>query len=91
MNNLMRKGSENYNFIICFIECGGNISKMEKHGYSYKQVKSKLSELGNYIEHNKRKNFLKEYLDILVQEDILLPSIAEVILKKHKEVMDDVI
>jgi len=34
---------------------------------------------------------LKEYLDILVQEDILLPSIAEVILKKHKEVMDDVI
>ncbi len=80
--------SEAQNFMIDFLLSEGNISKMCKKGYSYSKVKKKLQYINEQIGKVKNsQDSLKEYLDILVSEDILFPEIARLIYKKHKEML----
>ncbi|ANU71953.1 DUF2089 family protein [Enterococcus faecalis] len=80
--------SEDQNFMIDFLLSEGNISKMCKKGYSYSKVKKKLQYINEQIGKVKNsQDSLKEYLDILVSEDILFPEIARLIYKKHKEML----
>lgn len=80
--------SEDQNFMIDFLLSEGNISKMYKKGYSYSKVKKKLQYINEQIGKVKNsQDSLKEYLDILVSEDILFPEIARLIYKKHKEML----
>lgn len=80
--------SEDQNFMIDFLLSEGNISKMCKNGYSYSKVKKKLQYINEKIGKARySQDSLKEYLDILVSEDILFPEIAKLIYKKHKEML----
>lgn len=80
--------SEDQNFLIDFLLFEGNISKMCKKGYSYSKVKKKLQYINEKIgKARNSQDSLKEYLDILVSEDILFPEIAKLIYKKHKEML----
>jgi septation ring formation regulator EzrA len=74
--------------MIDFLLSEDNISKMCKKGYSYSKVKKKLQYINEQIGKVKNsQDSLKEYLDILVSEDILFPEIARLIYKKHKEML----
>ncbi|MDV8950511.1 hypothetical protein [Enterococcus faecalis] len=80
--------SEDQNFMIDFLLSEGNISKMCKKDYSYSKVKKKLQYINEKIGKERySQDSLKEYLDILVSEDILFPEIAKLIYKKHKEML----
>ena len=78
---------EDQKFMLEFLSCEGNITKMTNNGYSYQKTKKKLKKMKQQLEKNfkESQDSLKDYLDYLVSQDILYPEIAKMIYKKHKE------
>lgn len=78
---------EDQKFMLEFLSCEGNITKMTNNGYSYQKNKKKLKKIKQQLEKNfkESQDSLKNYLDYLVSQDILYPEIAKMIYKKHKE------
>ena len=78
---------EDQKFMLEFLSCEGNITKMTNNGYSYQKNKKKLKKIKQQLEKNfkESQDSLKNYLDYLVSQDILYPEIAKMIYKNHKE------
>ncbi|GEA95352.1 hypothetical protein WVI01_12750 [Weissella viridescens] len=67
-----------------FIEVDFKINHYQKKsGESYFVAKKKLNLIRQKIATSQNKAEFKEYLDFLVYEKVIRPSIAEVIYKKH--------
>ncbi|MGR6342618.1 hypothetical protein [Priestia megaterium] len=67
-----------------------NLSKLTQHSYMF--LKKELTEIRYKVKKDaKNSSDFKDYLDFLVKQDILIPTIAEVIYQKHKEIKGETI
>lgn len=67
-----------------------NLSEITSRSYMF--LKKELTEIRTKIKDNvKNDSDFKGYLDFLVKQDIIIPSIANVIYQKHKNSKGDIV
>lgn len=79
-------------FIKQFLLADGKFKILESQtGFSYNALRTKLTDVICEIStiEARQQNTFKPYLNFLVKEEILRPSIAEAIYQKYKENMED--